>query len=167
MELQSMIVFQDTYQNEVNLSFSKEPFSKDPKHVWVICRYGSEWLLTNHRERGLEFPGGKVEDGETPEQAAIREVKEETGGIIETIQYIGQYKVLGKGKTIIKNIYYATVDKLVDQPSYFETKGPVLLKELPLKTIHHNRQYSFIMKDAVLKHSIDYVEKLIKESSLE
>ena len=32
-----------------------------------------QWLLTHHLRRGLEFPGGKVELGETPEEAAVRE----------------------------------------------------------------------------------------------
>lgn len=158
-----MINFQDAYQNEVNLSFTKNPFSNEPKHVWVLCRLRHQWLLTNHRERGLEFPGGKVEEGETPEEAAIREVGEETGGKIEYIQYIGQYKVFGKGKTIVKNIYYAVIDELVPQENYFETKGPVLLDRIPLVTIAKDRKYSFIMKDDVLKYSLDYVNKHIEE----
>ncbi|MEH7379642.1 nucleoside triphosphatase YtkD [Bacillus sp. JJ1533] len=157
-----MIVFQDMYHNEVNLSFTPDPFSTYPKHVWVICRYKDDWLLTNHSERGLEFPGGKVEEGETPEAAAKREVMEETGAEVSELQYIGQYKVNGKGKTIIKNIYYAEIKRLLEKKDYFETKGPVLLKELPFNTIKSDRRYSFIMKDDVLPRSIEYVENYIK-----
>jgi|SRR5690625_1289258 len=150
--------FIDYYKNEVTLSFADHPFSKQPKHVWVICLYKNEWLLTKHKERGLEFPGGKVEAGETAEQGAIREVQEETGGIIDSIHYIGQYYVAGKKEHVIKNIYFAQIKQLLKQSTYFETEGPVLLKDLP-KNVKHHKQFSFIMKDDVLSHSMDQIKK--------
>ncbi|QSS99327.1 nucleoside triphosphatase YtkD [Pontibacillus sp. ALD_SL1] len=153
-----MITFYDYYHNEVKLSFTDHPFSEHPKHVWVISRYDGKWLLTEHKDRGIEFPGGKVEEGETPEQAAVREVMEETGGEVEDLSYIGQYHVDGKGGCIIKNIYFATISNLTKQETYFETKGPVCLDTLP-KGLERNSQFSFMMKDEVLPHSLDYIKK--------
>ncbi|MGP4076579.1 RNA deprotection pyrophosphohydrolase [Halobacillus sp. K22] len=144
-----MKTFNDFYQNSVRLSFEDHPFSKFPKHVWVICRYNNQWLLTQHKDRGFEFPGGKVEEGETAEEAAVREVMEETGGCVEDLKYVGQYHVEGKGGTVIKNVYFAAIGALTKQEHYFETYGPVLFQHLP-KGMKTNERFSFMMKDEVL-----------------
>ncbi len=150
--------FFDYYRNKVKLSFKNEPFSKNPKHVWVICRYGNKWLLTHHRTRGLEFPGGKVEEGESAKEAAIREVNEETGGIVDYLHYIGQYYVNGKAGHVTKNVYYAEIKNLEEHPTYFETLGPILLDHLP-EQIKEDKQYSFMMKDDVLSQCMTYIRE--------
>lgn len=151
-------MFTDFYHNQVKFSYEDHPFSRHPKHVFAICKLQAYWLLTKHKSRGIEFPGGKVESGETAEQAAIREVKEETGGIVSQLHYIGQYNVTGKKEQIIKNVYFAEVEELIDQRSYFETDGPVLLEELP-KNVREHELFSFIMKDDVLTHSLRLIKK--------
>ncbi|WP_188735708.1 RNA deprotection pyrophosphohydrolase [Oceanobacillus neutriphilus] len=153
-----MNVFKDYYNNTVQLSFLDHPFSKSPRHVWVICRYKDKWLLTDHKERGIEFPGGKVESGEAVEQAAVREVMEETGAIVKKLHYIGQYKVDGRRETVIKNVYFAEIDELMPQPTYYETNGPVLLREVPAN-VRRKSNYSFIMKDAVLESCMLRIKK--------
>jgi 8-oxo-dGTP diphosphatase len=47
--------------------------------VWVFDADLERVLLVEHRWRGWVPPGGKVESGETPRQAAGRELFEETG----------------------------------------------------------------------------------------
>lgn len=156
-----MKIFRDFYHNKVKLSFEDHPFSKDPKHVLVICRYQNKWLLTRHKSRGLEFPGGKVEPGESAEEAARREVFEETGGIVSQLHYIGQYYVAGKKETVIKNLYFAEVTELEKQATYFETEGPVLVEKIP-ENVRKHPDYSFIMKDKIILYAKDYIEKNIK-----
>jgi 8-oxo-dGTP diphosphatase len=153
-----IIRFNDFYNNTVQLSFSDHPFSEAPKHVWCMCKFKDQWLLTEHPRRGIEFPGGKVEPGETADEAAVREVFEETGGRVSELRYMGQYYVDGKGGKIIKNIYFARVDKIMLKHRYFETNGPVLLSELP-EDIATNKAFSFMMKDQVLFKSMEYALK--------
>lgn len=150
--------FIDFYKNKVTLSFAEEPFSQEPKHVWVICRYKNKWLLTQHKTRGYEFPGGNVEAGETAAQGAIREVLEETGGIVKELNYLAQYYVDGKADQIIKNVYFARIDRLEKQETYYETDGPLLLDYLP-KDIRYDRKYSFMMKDRVLPLCLEKIRE--------
>lgn len=152
-----MYTFLDYYGREVKLAFEHHPFSDTPLHVWVICRFHGQWLLTNHQIRGLEFPGGKVESGETAEQAAIREVAEETGATIEDLYYIGQYHVAAE--RLCKNIYYAEIAELHTKSDYMETSGPVCLEDFP-NHIKSDERFSFIMKDDVLTHSLSYIQTL-------
>ncbi|TSB48137.1 RNA deprotection pyrophosphohydrolase [Alkalicoccobacillus porphyridii] len=150
-----MHTFLDYYKREVQLSFEDHPFSANPMHVWVICRYRNQWLLTNHKKRGLEFPGGKVEKSEKAEQAACREVLEETGADISSLRYIGQYQI--PTEQICKNIYYAEIHTLETKEDYLETDGPVCVSHFP-KNLRQDEHYSFIMKDHVLTHCLSYID---------
>ena len=57
--------------------------------AWVTCEEeqptpmgsGGRVLFVNHPERGWEIPGGHLEEGELPEEALLRELREETGVI--------------------------------------------------------------------------------------
>ncbi|MBI4715432.1 MAG: NUDIX domain-containing protein, partial [Nitrospirae bacterium] len=63
---------------------AKSPAKKIPHHtvaVGVIWKNG-KILITRRPEKGLlgglwEFPGGKQKEGETPEEAVVREIREE------------------------------------------------------------------------------------------
>ncbi|MHC0038951.1 RNA deprotection pyrophosphohydrolase [Pseudoneobacillus sp. C159] len=151
--------FLDSNGNKVQFLAEPHGFSVQPNHVLVICQYGSQWLLTNHKKRGWEFPGGKVELNESLEEAARREVLEETGAYIRDLAPLGTYKVNEPNSFFIKKIFYATIDKLEWKQDYHETNGPVLVdKELLLKE-RFNEQYSFIMKDEIVRIALAETDK--------
>ena len=54
--------------------------------AYAIAFSGGRFLMVRHPRRGgWEMPGGHVEDGETPEQAAAREFLEESGYSIRIV----------------------------------------------------------------------------------
>ena len=68
----------------------------------VIYRDGSRYkilLVRNHNGRNYSFPKGHVEQGETEQETAVREVKEETGlniEIIDSFREVADYCPFGK-----------------------------------------------------------------------
>ena len=53
-----------------------------------------------------EFPGGKVEPGETPAQAVVRELEEELGVVVTGSQEIARYEYTYPGKNPIELFFY-------------------------------------------------------------
>ena len=57
---------------------------------------GNKILMVKHRINGKEYytlPGGRIEDGETPEQAAMRELQEECGVSGEIIRKLSEFNL--------------------------------------------------------------------------
>lgn len=154
-----MILFTDQHGVQVSLAFKKEAFSIKPRHVLVICRYDDAWLLTKHPIRGLEFPGGKLEANETAEEAALREVYEETGAEAQITEYIGEYLVKDQERPFVKAVLFADVLHLHKESHYYETEGPVLIKGEIEKKIQ-GEEFSFIMKDEVVLRSLQKAREL-------
>lgn len=142
----------------VRLALHLHAFSKESQHVLVICRYQDTWLLTDHKLRGWEFPGGKIEPGETMEQAAIREVFEETGGIIDLLFPIGQYEVTTDTSSFIKTIFYGDIIKIEEKEEYLETNGPIYIDGNLLERRFED-SFSFIMKDRVIEKSVEQITR--------
>lgn len=64
----------------------------------------------------MEFPGGKIEPGESSEQAGRREVLEEVG--IEVSDYLPLFKrhsYVNGDKTILLHVHFSNFDKLPEE----------------------------------------------------
>jgi 8-oxo-dGTP diphosphatase len=95
-------------------------------------------LLWKLKHGHFEFPGGKVEKGETLEQAAKREVKEEIGCDVEIIKYLGYESFHIDEKDYRAHKYLANI--LPEQePKVME---PTVFKELIWLPIKDYKKYS-------------------------
>ncbi|KLL01705.1 MAG: thymidylate kinase [Mycoplasmataceae bacterium RC_NB112A] len=98
-------IIQQTISPPVNL----------PQFSRVIIPNEKRELLLVKDKWGWNFPGGKLEPGETPLQAAKREVFEETNLVIESLEKIGE-----------KNIFFANIpnsEKQVWKAHFYQAKG--------------------------------------------
>jgi 8-oxo-dGTP pyrophosphatase MutT (NUDIX family) len=56
------------------------------------------FLLAVNQNRGIEIPGGHVDEGETLEQAAVREAFEEVGARVTDLRVLGHLKMTMMGE---------------------------------------------------------------------
>lgn len=96
------------------------------------ARYNSHWVFCRHKHRiTLEMPGGRREPGETIDDAAKRELWEETGAREAEIRPVSAYAVTANGQTTYGMIYYADILSLGELPEAFEMEEIILLDRLP------------------------------------
>lgn len=138
-----MLKFTDIKGGRVELTFGENRFGMPARHVLVVLKHNGKWLLTHHSIRGIEFPGGKAEEGESIEEAAVREVAEETGVMIVNLTQFAEY-VVQSDMTFCKAVFTGEVVHIEDDPQLHETKGAVWMTNEELDAC---KNLSFYMKD--------------------
>ena len=84
-------------------SFGVVPLSREHGH-WEV------FLIQHQGSRYWGFPKGHAEENETPIQAALRELKEETNlecvRILKEEPFMEQYQFLINGERVLKRVFY-------------------------------------------------------------
>ena len=97
----------------------------------IVARYRGQWVLCKHRDRDtLEIPGGHREPGESPEEAARRELCEETGAAEFLLQPISVYSVTSAEGVRYGVLFYAQIERF-DTELHFEIERVILSPSLP------------------------------------
>jgi len=107
-----------------------EDFNGKVEVVGCIVEYGGEILLLHRLDHKLEgnkwgFPSGKIDEGENPEQAIIREISEETGIKIlkNNIKLLKKLYVRYPEYDFVYYLFYTKVDNKIVKIKPDEHKG--------------------------------------------
>lgn len=117
----------------------------------VLCRDGK--LLIGQRLSGdrhglkWEFPGGKVEPGETPKEALVRELREELGVECEIGRELARYEHVTKGRGPLL-LLFLQADRCSGEPQ------AVAFEEIRWESPHELQNYDFLDGD------LDFVRRL-------
>lgn len=106
--------------------------------VAAVIERADRRILIGQRRRNdtsplkWEFPGGKIEQGETPEAALARELQEELGVVLEKCVELGRnrHKYASKPEELEIHFYAAAIKPGKIAPAAFEQVAWVLPKEL-------------------------------------
>ncbi len=137
--------------------FTKDFNNQDFK-IWTQVRLEAGPLYEK-----LEFPGGKIELGETPKQAAIREVEEEVGVNIQDSKGLNLFKIQEyefNGKFIVLYVFISPFDQLP------KDKGEWL-------TINYQQKSAYLkgkipeINHVIIDELAVYMEKIFKGNLLE
>jgi 8-oxo-dGTP diphosphatase len=104
----------------------------------VICaRHLEQWIYVRHHKRSTyEIPGGHIEPGETSDEAASRELMEETGALLFNIKCIATYSVTRNDITGWGRLYIADITEIGPVPDKSEIAEVIFSDGFPENNTH-------------------------------
>ena len=116
------IKFYDTaYEPDIALTYSV-----------ISARFKGRWIFVRHQDRTTwEIAGGHIEPGEGAQDAACRELMEETGALKFDLECVATYSVLQNGKAGYGRLFLAEVYEIGEVPDVSEIAEIIFLERLP------------------------------------
>lgn len=131
------------------VKFYNHLFEPDAKLTYSVisAKFKGLWIFVRHHKRStFEIAGGHIETGETSDEAARRELMEETGALKFNIRCLATYSVKKDNKTGYGRLYLAEVFELGPVPDTSEIAEIVLLDHLPEDITHPDIQPQLFQK---------------------
>lgn len=122
----------------------------------VVTKKGDKFLMITSNRGSLIFPGGSVELGESPEMAAIRELKEETGYQPKSsLEYIGKILIRRQDRFDSTRIYEVVLHYFSCEINDYSTELKRSNSELEL-----DAKPTWLSKKEILKGNSRYIKQL-------
>ncbi len=113
-------------------------------YVIIGAREEDKWIFVRNKERqSWELPAGHIEKGESANEAAARELYEETGTLDAAIEAIHDYSVTIDGLTRYGRIYFAQIVSRGSIPD-FEIAEILLAEKSPEPATYPYAHWKFI-----------------------
>ncbi|MBQ2835739.1 MAG: NUDIX domain-containing protein [Clostridia bacterium] len=129
----------------MNIEFHEINDLNKPSIVVIYAKYKDKIVMCRHEKRETwEIPGGHIENNETPEMAARREMYEETGATDFTLTPVCKYSFKINEKKIFGIMYKSTIN-IIKELSKFEIKEVRFFDELP-ENVTYPEIYAEILK---------------------
>lgn len=104
-------------------------YCDESEYTRVVCvaKYKDKFVFSyNKKRKGWEIPGGHIEEGETWEEAAKREMYEETGATKIKLEPVCVYKI-----SSFALLCYCEILELDELPKEYEIEKLMFSNELP------------------------------------
>jgi len=127
----------------INVRFHDRWYEPKERLIYsvIAARYDGRWILVRHRDRSTwEIPGGHIENKESPEETARRELMEETGALEFNLSCVATYSVEEKGTAGYGRLFFADIRKMGPLPQDSEISEIRLTDELPDKLTYPDIQ---------------------------
>ena len=134
---------------------------KKEKSCGILVFDNDEVLIVFHNLGHYGFPKGHVEKGETEEETAVREVKEETNCDAKIIPGFREVITYSPKPNVMKDVVFFVGEALTKdlKPQEEETSDVFFIKqENALRTITHDEERSVLEKALEFKKGIKYEE---------